>query len=270
MTKVRETKLKELIKEKIHNFHKSTSSRFIELDFLRGLAIILMIFGHILWDLNHYKILPMNGAIYSSLQGFVPPLFFVLVGMCLIISKKKIESKNTNDENEFYKHLVIRGLKIFGLGMAVTIISLIVFSDKPVIFGVLHCIGLSVIISAPFLKYRNYNILFVISILFAGLIISQISFENPNVFHLIFGLHPSSIWKYTVDYFPLIPWFGITLLGIVIGDWLYCGEKRMFKMPDLSKYRPAKIFSWAGQHSLGLYLIHQPVIAGTIILLLKV
>jgi len=267
--KEKEIKLKEKIKENLHKFHKTTSTRFIELDFLRGLAIILMIFGHILWDLNHYKIMPMNNILYSGLQSFVPPLFFLLVGMCLIISKKKVEAKNMDNENEFYKHLIIRGLKILGLGMVITAISLVVFPGKPVVFGVLHCIGLSVIISAPFLKYRNYNILFAVSILFGGLILSQISFENPSIFHLIFGLHPQNIWSYTVDYFPLVPWFGIALTGIVIGDWLYCGEKRMFKIPDLSEYKPAKIFSWAGQHSLSLYLIHQPLIAGTIILFLR-
>jgi uncharacterized membrane protein len=77
-------------------------------------------------------------------------------------------------------------------------------------------------------------------------------------------MNPTNVWRYTVDYFPLFPWFGFMLLGVVVGDCLYCGNKRRFRMPDLSKYVPAKLFSWMGRHSLGIYLIHQPIIAGAL------
>jgi uncharacterized membrane protein len=244
--------------------HKPGSQRFVELDILRGLAIILMVFGHILWDLDHFGVVPMNSGIYSFLQKTVPPLFFLLVGISLIVSKKRAENRMLKDEKAYYKHLVIRGLKIFSLGMILTIMSLIFIPDRPVFFGVLHCIGLSVVLSAPLLKYRKYALPFAMLFIFAGTIIAQYPVENPTIFHLTVGFRPTDIWTYTVDYFPLLPWFGISLLGIVIGDFLYCGNKRRFRMPDLSKYRPAKLFQWAGQHSLGIYLFHQPIIAGAL------
>lgn len=247
--------------------HKPSSKRFIEIDMLRGLAIILMIFGHILWDLDYFGLVPMNNVIYSFLQKTVPPLFFLLVGISLIVSKKKIENMPFKDEKDYYKRLFVRGFKVFILGMVLTIFSLIFITGKPVIFGVLHCIGLSIILSAPFLKYRRYALVFALLLIFTGLFTTQFTLENPTIFHLVVGLHQADIWRYTVDYFPLLPWLGVTLLGIVIGDLLYCGDKRRFRMPDLSRYRPAKLFQWAGQHSLGLYLIHQPIIAGTLLLL---
>lgn len=225
---------------------KPSSKRFIEIDMLRGLAITLMVFGHILWDLNYFGLAPMNNSIYSLLQLTVPPLFFIIVGIGLIVSKKKIENKTIEEENEYYKRLLLRGLKILCLGMILTIFSLIFIPNKPVVFGVLHCIGLSIIISVPFLKYSNYNLLFAVSLLFAGYLILQFPIQNPTIFHLVIGFHQTDIWRHTVDYFPLLPWFGVTMLGMVIGDWLYCGDKRRFRMPDLSKYRPAKIFQWAG------------------------
>lgn len=231
---------------------------------LRGLAIILMVFGHILWDLDHFGVVPMNNSVYSFLQNTVPPLFFLLVGISLIVSKKKIENRTLKDEEAYYRRLVVRGLKIFGLGMVLTLMSLIFIPERPVFFGVLHCIGLSVVLSVPFLKYRRYALLFAILFIFAGNIVVQHPVENPTIFHLTVGLHQTDIWRYTVDYFPLLPWFGVSLLGLVIGDWLYCGNKRRFRMPDLSKYRPAKLFQWAGQHSLGIYLLHQPIIAGAL------
>ena len=142
--------------------------------------------------------------------------------------------------------------------------------ETPVLFGVLHCIGLSVVLSIPFMKYRNYTLLFALSIMFASTILAQYPTETPSVFHLTIGLHQANVWAHTVDYFPLIPWFGVTLLGLVIGDWLYCGNERRFRMPDLSKYKPVKLFQWAGQHSLAIYLLHQPIIAGTLTLFMLV
>ena len=244
--------------------HKHSPQRFIEIDMLRGLAITLMVFGHILWDLDYFGLAPMNNSFYSLLQDTVPPLFFLLLGMGLIISKKKIENREINDDKKYFKGLFGRGLKIIGLGLAITIGTLLFMPDRPVLFGVLHCIGFCLILSAPFLKYRNYNLLFAMLFIFTGSLIAQYPVANPTIFHLAIGFHQANIWKYTIDYFPLLPWLGISLLGMVIGDWFYCGDKRSFRLPDLSKYRPAKIFSWVGKHSLGIYLLHQPIIAGVI------
>ena len=118
-----------------------SSNRFIEIDLLRGLAISLMIFGHILWDLDYFGLVSMNNSIYAVLQKTVPPLFFLLVGMSLIVSKKRVEFKTEQDENKYYKGLVLRGLKIFSLGMVLTLFSMIFIPDRVVLFGVLHCIG---------------------------------------------------------------------------------------------------------------------------------
>lgn len=243
-------------------FPTPTSKRFFEIDMLRGVAIILMIFGHMLWDLDYFGIMPINNAVYSILQKTVPPLFFLLVGVSLIVAQKKLESSIYKNEHKYYLGVMSRGLKIFGLGMILTIGSLLVMPSTPVFFGVLHCIGISVILSAVFLKFRRYNLLIALILIFLGTIISQQCIENATCLHLLIGLHPADIWSHTVDYFPLLPWFGICLLGIVIGDWLYSGEERRFRMPDLSKYAPVRMVQWFGKHSLYIYLVHQPVIAG--------
>jgi uncharacterized membrane protein len=238
---------------------------------LRGVAIILMILGHIFWDLDYFGLMPINSGLYSFLQITIPPTFFLLVGISLVVSKKKIENITLKDEKKYYIRLIRRGLKILGLGMILTILSLLFIPQKPVFFGVLHCIGISVILSAPFLKYRKYNLLIVIMILLASFVVAGYNVENPTIFHIVVGIHQSNVWRYTVDYFPLLPWFAICLLGIIIGDFLYSGNERKFRMPDLSKYRPVKIFQWCGQHSLMIYLVHQPIIAGvlSVFLILK-
>jgi uncharacterized membrane protein len=237
--------------------------RFIELDVLRGLAIIFMIYLHVLWDLDYFGIMPINNEIYKF-QKIVPIMFFVLVGMCLTVSRNRQISKPSFDEKKYDKHLFLRGLKILLLGMFITLITMIFLPDKPIFFGVLHCIGLSIILSIPFLKFKSYNLLFGAMIIIAGLTMNLFPVEDPTILHLAVGFHQGDVAQYTIDYFPLYPWFGICLVGITLGNILYKDNERRFKMPDLSRYKPAKMFSWLGQHSLAIYLVHQPIIAGTL------
>ncbi len=246
----------------LHNLNnpinKTHSHRFIELDILRGFAIAIMIFYHLLWDLDYFGLVPLNNGMYQSNRYF-PPIFLLLVGICLAISTNKRQTPN-----ERTKRLLIRGSWIFTLGMVLTSITLITMPDKPILFGVLHCIGLSIILSIPFLKFKSYNIIFALVIILMGSIVGSFTVENPTILHLAIGFHQAGIWDYTIDYFPLLPWFGVILVGIALGNFLYKDNKRRFEIPDLSKYKPATIFSWLGQHSLIIYLLHQPIIAGTL------
>ena len=240
--------------------NKIHSYRFIELDILRGCAIAIMIFYHLLWDLDYFNIVTLNNSMYQTNRLF-PPIFFLLVGICLAISSSKEQTPS-----ERVKHLFIRGSWIFSLGLALTTLTLLIIPEKPILFGVLHCIGLSIILSIPFLKFKSYNIVFGIAIILIGYIVGLFPVENPSILHLTIGFHQTGIWNYTVDYFPLLPWFGVILVGIAVGNFLYKDNKRRFNIPDLSKYKPATIFSWLGQHSLVVYLLHQPIITGALLI----
>lgn len=242
---------------------KTNSKRFIELDLLRGFAIVGMVFLHILWDLDYFGLVPLDMNIYRF-QGVVPLMFFLLVGVCLAVGKTKRDNLSIEKQKMRQQRLILRGLKIFSIGMVFTTITLIVMPGRPIIFGVLQFIGISIIWSVPFLKFRSYNILFAALFILAGFIVGGFVVENPTAIHLAIGLHQADAWKYMVDYFPLIPWFGVTLLGIALGNFLYCGDERRFKMPDFSERKPVAAVSWLGRHSLAIYVLHQPVIAGAL------
>jgi len=243
--------------------NQANSGRFIEIDVLRGLAIILMIFLHIIWDLDYFGLFPINTQIYQF-QKIVPTIFFILLGVCLVVSKNKKITQTSFDEITYNKHLFLRGLKIFGLGMIITLVTMIFIPDKPIFFGVLHCIGFSIILSIPFMKFKYYNLLFASLVILIGFLFSQNSIEDPTLIHLVVGLQPTNIAQYTIDYFPLFPWFGACLFGIVLGKLLYKDNERRFRIPDISKYKPVTMFSWLGKHSLTIYLLHQPIIAGAL------
>jgi len=240
---------------------KKKANRFIELDFLRGFAITHMIFLHFLWDLDYYDIFPLNTFIQNT-NVLVQVTFFTLVGVCLAITF----NRKTKNPKKLYMHLMKRGGWIFVLGMIITAVTLMFMPERPIIFGVLHCIGLCIILSIPFLKLNHWNYPIALTMMVIGIVIGSLDIQNPSLFHIIVGLHPTNFWTYTIDYFPIFPWLGVCLFGVSIGNILYKDNKRMFYLPDLSKYLPVKILSWLGRHSLKIYLFHQPAIAGALIL----
>jgi uncharacterized membrane protein len=64
---------------------------------------------------------------------------------------------------------------------------------------------------------------------------------------------------YSVDYFPVFPWFGVILMGMGLGDWLYPGYRRRIPVRDISSSHFVRALAFLGQNSLAIYLVHQPV-----------
>jgi uncharacterized membrane protein len=64
------------------------------------------------------------------------------------------------------------------------------------------------------------------------------------------------------DYYPLLPGLGWFLLGAVLGKTLY--HKKQSLLPTL---RHISFLCLCGQHSLPIYLLHQPLFAAILFVL---
>lgn len=212
--------------------------RIWELDFLRGIALILMVYFHIIFDLNEFYSVPVN--YYSGINYYIGKasaiLFMILSGISSSLSRSNVK----------------RGLKILGIALVITAVSHIYDPDFGIKFGILHFLGTSMLLYPLFSRLNKYFLILIgTGIIVLGKFISNIPVSNDYLFPL--GLYSPTF--VSSDYYPLIPWLGVFLYGIALGKILYSGKKSI--LPAEFRDNPVNII---GRHTLTIYLIHQPVI----------
>jgi len=227
--------------------------RLWEIDFFRGIAIILMIIFNWSFALLYLKVYALNGGFlyWHVFPRFIGGMFIFLAGLSLTLMYSQIKNKKDS-----HKKFFSRGLKIFGYGLLITAITYLTFPEAFIIFGILHFIGISIILGSFFLKYDKLNLVLGLLIILFGFYLQSFSFNFSYLLWL--GFIPQNF--YTFDYWPILPWFGVTLLGIFFGNLLYKNGKRSFKIKDFSNSLITKFLDFLGRNSLSIYLIHQPLL----------
>jgi uncharacterized membrane protein len=234
--------------------HIQAGDRYWEIDATRGIAIVMMILFHILFDLTFLGIAPWPGSvIFWRIFAFLTAtLFLFLVGISYTISAA--HASRYMDRRAFFLKYLKRGLGIFALGMLVTAVTWLYLGTGYVVFGILHLIGLSIILAPLFFRFTWGNLVAGTGIILLGFLIRDIS--GP-AYLLWLGIHPDLF--YSVDYTPLIPWFGVVLIGMFAGKILYPEGRKIF-LADLKPPSLVRGLMFLGRHSLLIYLLHQPVI----------
>ncbi len=232
------------------------STRFWEVDLCRGLAIVLMVAVHIVFDLDYFHLYSLEtySQFWFYLARFIASIFILLVGLSLVLSYSR--ARIANSEQRFLKQIIKRGFKIFCYGLLVTLATYLLIGPGFIIFGILHFIGIAIILSYPFLRLGFLNIIMSFFFITVGIVFQAQTVNFPWLLWL--GLSPHSF--YTLDFFPILPWFGLVLVGIYLGNTLYEGYERRFKLPDWSDFLPVKSLEIVGRNSLMIYFIHQPII----------
>ncbi|MDF0589748.1 heparan-alpha-glucosaminide N-acetyltransferase [Candidatus Methanocrinis natronophilus] len=229
--------------------------RYWELDLLRGVAVAMMILYHALYDLDYFSgpdILDVRSGIWPSFALATASIFLLLVGVSLSISSARTRISGW----DFLRRSIRRGAIIFSWGVAITFTTFLLLEEGYVLFGILHLIGATIVLSIPFIRRPLLALLLGLAAISAGIFLRQFSFETPWLLWL--GFVP--LGYYSVDYFPLLPWSGVVLVGIFLGGRLYPHGKRGFQIPDLSSRTPAREISFLGRNSLLIYFLHQPLL----------
>ncbi|WP_350342898.1 heparan-alpha-glucosaminide N-acetyltransferase [Proteinivorax tanatarense] len=211
--------------------------RIWELDFLRVLAIGLMITFHIVYDLNAFTEVNINLDGLWYWVGKVSALTFIVVsGISSGLGKNSIK----------------RGISVFGYGMIITVVTYVLMPDNFVVFGILHLLGIGMILSPVFHKINKWALLILSLVLISlNLLVENILIDTP--YFLAVGIR--SYGFKSIDYYPLIPYLGVFMFGVFIYQIFYFKRKSAFKYSLNNKY-----ITWISQNSLKIYLLHQPII----------
>ena len=229
--------------------------RIWELDVFRGVCILGVIAVHFVYDLVElYGILDWEyPPIFSFIKNWGGVLFVLLSGICATLGRRSIR----------------RGLIVFGCGMLITAVtySMTLFGfDKSILiyFGVLHCLGICMILWALFRKLPTWALaLLGIAMVIAGLYLKGV-YPVSHFWLMPLGILPE--YLPTSDYFPLLPNLGYFLLGAVLGRTVY--RKQESLLPSVSQKNIfVRFFSFCGRQSLLIYLLHQPILNAVCMLL---
>ncbi len=236
--------------------------RLWEIDALRGVAILMMVVYHLLWDLaslGGYDI-ALRSGFWSWWQIVTASLFTGLVGLSLTLSYSR--ERRSHPTGSLWSKYVIRGLTVFTWGLVIGLVTYLTLgAGYYVRFGILHLIGLSIILAYPFLRWRWLNLALGLLLILLGPVIQGFRLDLSILEWL--APTPGS----GVDYAPLIPWFGRVLIGIFLGNVLYPGGQRRFGLPDFGHNALIMPLRLLGENSLLIYLIHQPILLVTLTLL---
>ena len=236
---------------------KSNSKRVGLLDEIRGFAIICMVVYHAMYDLKY--IFGVDVPIFF--EGWFNIIRDVFAGAFIFISGAVCRYSKNN---------IKRGVQCFFLGMLITFVTPF-FSSAPVVFGILHFLGISMMIFGLTEKLLDcipalvgfivFAVLFVLTwnvqygfIGIGGLFewhLPQKAYEVGVFFP--FGMYNSDF--YSSDYFPLFPWLFLFLAGSCFGVWAKEGALPRFFYPVHIKWLAA-----VGRNTIWIYLLHQPVV----------
>ena len=215
--------------------------RIDELDSLRATALVMMLVLNFVTDLNHFGIMNTEtGDQWWWMARIAASLFVGISGVSYFLAHRL--------EYDFTKTSG-RTKRLIFWAFVITIITYIFEPSAYVRFGVLHLLALASIVAFPVARKPEFA-------LGIGLILLIIPLSsNSNLVWL--GLSETVI---AVDYFPLNPWLGIFFLGLALASRIYPEGKPLTEIQWPEKWL------WFGRNTLTIYVIHQPILIGLLVL----
>lgn len=239
--------------------------RIWELDFLRGLCVLLMVWDHFMYDcsslfveawlkadneglikLSEFATEYWNGNLREIFHPVIYNMFFVICGISCSFSRNNLA----------------RGIEALLLAFGITVVTS--FLEVQITFGVLHMLGFAILIwwiintVCRRNKFATAAVCLVVGIIIVcgDLVINSIGVEkNEDLMFLSYlfgGAYDST------DYFSLIPNVGVVLLGASVAPILY--NKKRSLLPWFDKYGWYKPVGFFGKIALWVYVLHQVVV----------
>lgn len=225
-------------------------------DVLRGTAIVMMFAYHFTFDLHYYGVVSADfnhDPFWLGFRAIIVSLFLGVMGVSLHLAT----ARGVNPR-AFGRRLLL----VAGCAGLVSAGSYAMFPNSMIFFGILHFIAVASVLGLLFWRLFWLNL-----IVGGGLIVAGLQFQHPW-----FDL-PAWQWlgmmthkPVTEDYVPLLPWFGVVLIGMFLGKLIYQRENVPAFARWTGRHPVARLLAFGGRHSLPVYMLHQPVFLGVLYL----
>ncbi len=218
-------------------------------DAVRASAILLMLVFHFCYDLRYFGYVDWqvpNGSGWWQFRYLILTLFLATVGASLSLA---------HERGTRWRSFLKRAGQIGLAALGITLVSLYLFPQGWIYFGILHFIFVAsfvglVLVARPRVAFwagLSIVVLYGLGVLSGRWPFAYISAWLPG---------------YTEDYVPFFPWLGVVFLGIWAG-WML---RNHWHIPGLTLPR---WIDWPARHALLVYLAHQPLFFAGFMLLGK-
>ncbi|TAM95157.1 MAG: DUF1624 domain-containing protein [Rhizobiaceae bacterium] len=228
--------------------------RIETIDIARGLSLVAMAIYHFSWDLEYFGYVAPGMTETGGWKLFARAIassFLILVGISLYLA---------NGRGIRWRPFWRRLAMVVAGALAITVVTWFMMREEFIYFGILHEIALASLIGLLFLRLPALvTLLAAIAIIVLPNVYSSDLFDNPAGW--VLGLSPDI--PRSNDYVPLFPWFGPVLFGLAAVK--FAATSGMLGW--LSGIRPGRWavpLRFAGRHSLAFYLLHQPILFGSV------
>lgn len=249
---------------------RDTHSRFVGVDLLRGLAIVMMVGYHLCFDLAYFRFVSWSPDDMLIRWGWIAWRDLIVASFLLLVGlSRALNATFKPAAADFWR----RWAQIAGAALLVSLASYGFAGERWIYFGILHFIAVALLLCRLVL-YRTQSALWIALLggtaLAAGLLISTPAMDALPLDILGFEAHKPP----TEDYVPLFPWIGVVLIGLAGGVlWKSRDFAPLHALDRLRALIPAPVqrtLAGAGRWSLSIYLVHQPVLMGMLTVIASV